>query len=128
MLDSIDLVSPFSVCLSLALCLHDVSVMSGCLGALRSLPESLFLTTLQQGSFDYLVWIDSDVVEFPADLPTTLILANPQGVTAPVVLIEEPGPLGPSQFYDTTGFVLKGRSESDPTNTDPYVEGRSVLK
>ena len=34
MLDSIDLVSPFSVCLSLALCLHDVSVMSGCLGAL----------------------------------------------------------------------------------------------
>ena len=89
---------------------------------------NLSLTTLQQGSFDYLVWIDSDVVEFPADLPTTLILANPQGVTAPVVLIEEPGPLGPSQFYDTTGFVLKGRSESDPTNTDPYVEGRSVLK
>ena len=29
-------------------------------------------------------------------------------VTAPVVLIEEPGPLGHNQFYDTTAFTLKG--------------------
>ena len=55
------------------------------------------------------MWIDSDLVEIPPDLPTTLVTANPDGVTAPMVLIEEPGPVGPNQFYDTTAFVLKVR-------------------
>ena len=29
---------------------------------------------------DYLVWLDSDVVEYPRELPTLLISANPLGV------------------------------------------------
>jgi hypothetical protein len=67
------------------------------------------LDSLDLEKFDYLVWIDSDLVEIPPDLPTTLVTANPDGVTAPMVLIEEPGPVGPNQFYDTTAFVLKVR-------------------
>lgn len=60
--------------------------------------------------FDYVMWVDSDLVSYPADLPTALIRANPEGVTAPLVLVEEPGPLGRvDQFYDTTAFVRLGR-------------------
>jgi len=84
------------------------------------------LDSLDLDKFDYLVWIDSDVVEIPPDLPTALITANPTGVTAPLVLIEEPGPLGPNQFYDTTAFVLKGRADVAVNVTDPYVVGRSI--
>merc|ERR1712205_108468 len=41
-------------------------------------------------------------------------------------LIEEPGPVGPNQFYDTTAFVLKGRAHVAANDTDPYVAGRSI--
>lgn len=75
--------------------------------------------------FDYFLWIDADVVEYPPDLPSRLILSNP-GVTAPLVLIEEPGPHGPNQFYDTTAFTLKGKGLVDPGNRQPYVVGRSL--
>ena len=67
------------------------------------------LDSIDLAEFDYLVWIDSDLVEIPPDLPTALISSNPGGVTAPMVLIEEPGPIGPNQFYDRTAFVLKVR-------------------
>ena len=84
------------------------------------------LDSIDLHAFDYLLWIDSDVIEIPADLPTTLINANPTGVTAPLVLIEEPGPLGKNQFYDTTAFVLKGRSDFAQNDSSPYVQDRSV--
>lgn len=84
------------------------------------------LDSLNISQWDYILWIDSDVVEYPTDLAWQLIEANPGGVTAPLVLIEEPGPTGPNQFYDTTAFTLKGRANHDPDNNQPFVEGRSV--
>ena len=42
------------------------------------------------------------------------------------MLIEEPGPLGPNQFYDTTAFVLEGRANEQANDTNPYVKGRSI--
>lgn len=84
------------------------------------------LDSIDLDLFDYLLWLDSDLVEIPADLVTTLIRANPTGVTAPLVLIEEPGPLGPNQFYDTTAFVLEGRANEQANDTNPYVKGRSI--
>ena len=75
--------------------------------------------------YDYTLWLDSDVVEFPSDLPTRLIRENPDGVTAPLVLIEEPGPLGTDQFYDTTAFVKRGMSNLSE-DTSPFVEGRNI--
>jgi hypothetical protein len=64
--------------------------------------------------FDYVLWIDSDLTSFPPDVPTELIRVNPDGVTAPMVLIEEPAPLGTEQFYDTTAFIRYGRSSLAP--------------
>jgi len=86
------------------------------------------LDSLNVSQWDYVMWIDADVVEYLPDLPTLLIQANPDGVTAPLVLIEEPGPDGPDQFYDTTAFTLKGKSHLMPDNAEPWVEGRSVNK
>mmetsp|Transcript_9690 Transcript_9690/g.32418 ORF Transcript_9690/g.32418 Transcript_9690/m.32418 type:complete len:449 (+) Transcript_9690:69-1415(+) len=74
--------------------------------------------------FDYVMWIDSDLVSYPPDLPSKLIRSNPHGMTAPLVLLEEPGPLGTDQFYDTTAFVLE--STLHPSNPTPYLEGRNV--
>jgi len=97
--------------------------------------------------FDYVLWIDSDLTSFPPDVPTELIRVNPDGVTAPMVLIEEPAPLGTEQFYDTTAFIRYGRSGLAPhgaqftccTSTkvqtltqkalpdrSPYYEGRNI--
>jgi hypothetical protein len=39
-------------------------------------------------NFDYVMWLDSDLVSFPPDLATHLIRVNPEGITAPLVLIE----------------------------------------
>ncbi|EKX40541.1 hypothetical protein GUITHDRAFT_113327 [Guillardia theta CCMP2712] len=93
-------------------------------GPLQNLPG--MLSSIDLRDFDYIMWMDADIVEFPFDLPSKLIFANPTGATAPLVLIEEPGPMGPNQFYDTTAFTLKGKSDLYPDLNVPYVEGRSV--
>src|ERR1700744_4882241 len=36
-------------------------------------------------AWDYPLWIDADVVEYPLDLPTRLIEGNPDGVRAQMV-------------------------------------------
>jgi len=38
------------------------------------------LDAVNVSAFDYLLWIDADVVEYPATLPSLLISANPGGV------------------------------------------------
>lgn len=53
---------------------------------------------------DMVMWIDADLVDYPADIITRLDKANPGGVTAPVVLIE-----GTRRFYDTYGYRQNGK-------------------
>jgi glycosyltransferase involved in cell wall biosynthesis len=53
---------------------------------------------------DLVMWIDADLVDYPADIITQLDRANPGGVTAPMVLVE-----GTDQFYDTYGYRQNGR-------------------
>jgi hypothetical protein len=53
---------------------------------------------------DLVMWIDADMVDYPADIITQLDRANPGGVTAPIVLVE-----GSNQFYDTYGYVQEGK-------------------
>lgn len=48
----------------------------------------------------HVFWVDADIVEWPADLPTTLYEANPTGIAAPFVLIEG----RPNHFYDTAAY------------------------
>jgi Flp pilus assembly protein TadD len=51
------------------------------------------------------LWVDADLVAYPADLPTELLRRNPGGVSAPVVLLDH----HPDRFYDVAGFVEQGR-------------------
>lgn len=56
---------------------------------------------------DYVLMLDSDLVMVPFDLPIRLQEANPDGITAPLALIE-----GMDQFYDTSGFIENGECVS----------------
>lgn len=50
--------------------------------------------------WDYVLWVDADVVEYPGDICSRLLDANPSGITAPLPLIE-----GSERLYDTFGSV-----------------------
>ena len=53
----------------------------------------------------HVLWIDADLVEYPADLATRLHALDSDGVIAPTPLIE-----GTNRFYDVRGFIdSKGR-------------------
>jgi hypothetical protein len=58
---------------------------------------------------DYVLWIDADIVQYPADLLTQLYQVNPKGITAPMVLIQ-----GCDTFYDTAGFVTLSMQNAVP--------------
>jgi tetratricopeptide (TPR) repeat protein len=51
------------------------------------------------------LWVDADLVSYPADLPTHLLRRNPLGVSAPVVLLDHHA----DRFYDVAGFVENGQ-------------------
>jgi hypothetical protein len=59
--------------------------------------------------YDYVLWIDADVVKYPLDMPTKLIAGNPNGVSAPMVLIQ-----GGDQFYDWAAFVMADKDTIMP--------------
>jgi hypothetical protein len=71
------------------------------------------LESVDLSAWDHLLWIDADVVSYPADLPTRLLKANPEGVTAPMVLVE-----GGKQFYDWAAFVEKGCDTIQPESRE----------
>ena len=62
---------------------------------------------------DYVFWVDSDLIDYPADLPMRLHATNPGGITAPLVLLDaSPARLrydaDPERFYDIGGFIERG--------------------
>jgi hypothetical protein len=57
-----------------------------------------------QDRHEAVLWIDSDIVEYPPDLPGELVARSGGGVAAPVVLLEGQE----DRFYDTAGFVEAG--------------------
>jgi len=69
------------------------------------------------GNADWVVWVDADIVGFPKDLFSQLILRADGGIAAPVVLMDgAPGAgpensdwFGPGKFYDVAGFVERMR-------------------
>lgn len=73
--------------------------------------------------FNYLLWIDADVVEYPADMPTRLLNCNPDGISAPMVYVEDGTWKG--RFYDTCGFIIKGKSHIEPDRL-PQILGRNL--
>jgi hypothetical protein len=52
---------------------------------------------------DYALWVDVDLTDYPADFISAALALNPDGVTAPAVLLEHT-----ETFYDIGGFVEPG--------------------
>lgn len=54
--------------------------------------------------FDWVCWIDADVVDYPPDIVTDLIDAAGDGIAAPLVLVEDMD----TRFYDVCAFTENG--------------------
>lgn len=67
--------------------------------------RNYMLDTYLRPEHTQVLWIDSDLVDYPADLPTQLHAANPGGISAPLVLLDQCG----TRFYDIGGFIEQGR-------------------
>jgi len=66
----------------------------------------------------HVLWIDSDLIDYPADLATRLLSVNPSAagaaIIAPLALLDaSPARLAfdpnPERFYDVGGFIEHGR-------------------
>lgn len=79
------------------------------------------LATLNLSAFDYVMWIDADVVNYQPDLPTKLIEAAGGGIAAPMVFVE-----GTERFYDPTAFIIAGRSDVWAANKQ-WMHGRNLM-
>lgn len=81
----------------------------------------MILTHTQWTSYDYILWIDADLVAYPADLPTRFITRNPSAIQAPLVLVENS-----DRFYDTCAFIIAGQSGVQPDHL-PEIPGRNLV-
>lgn len=67
----------------------------------RVADETLKAMDLEQ--WDYVLWVDADVVDYPPTLVSTFLSQNPTGITAPLPLVE-----GTERLYDTLGSIDAG--------------------
>jgi hypothetical protein len=65
--------------------------------------------------YTHVLWIDSDLVDYPAELPSLLIdAADLHTIVAPLALLAESNDpvrkvFGPNRFYDIGGFIERGK-------------------
>ena len=108
-------------------------------GVLAHIRNIVIERYLQPAAHEYVLWVDADVVDYPPNLITLLHAANPGGVTAPTVLIEDSnseayhsrcrhGICGGKaqterhyQFYDRAAFIVAGTNIS----TNPSFPGNA---
>jgi hypothetical protein len=75
------------------------------------------LQSVSVDQFDYLLWIDADIVSYPPEMPSKLMAENPSGVSSPMVLIE-----GSERFYDWLGFIQLSKKDVRPGELGPFPE------
>eukprot|EP01052_Picozoa_sp_SAG31_P022392 SAG31_NODE_1779_length_7293_cov_39.850153_5_plen_298_part_00 len=110
-------------------------VVAGVLALIRNLVIEKFL----KPEHELVLWLDADVVAYPPDLVAQLYAANPGGIVAPMVYIEDSDTLDyhrrlcrrsicgahqkqrAKQLYDRAAFVLTGSNVS----TDKAFPGNS---
>lgn len=63
--------------------------------------RNALLDAIDLGAYDYLYWIDIDIIEWPTGLIAWALEHNPDGVSAPAVLLHRYA----DRFYDTWGFL-----------------------
>jgi hypothetical protein len=78
---------------------------------------------------EWVLWVDADLVDYPADLPAQLYAASPGNIVAPLVLIEGTSdrPEGPA-FYDTLGFIHGGQRTPARPPYWPGANGSSLVE
>lgn len=74
-----------------------------------AIARNLLLQKHLRDCHEYVLWIDSDLVDYPPSLPTQLLEVNPGGVTAPLILIEPCDTPQDYLFYDVAAFIEAGR-------------------
>jgi hypothetical protein len=52
----------------------------------------------------HVLWIDSDLIDYPAELPSLLMAAAPGAIVAPFAMLDK----WPNRFYDIGGFIEQG--------------------
>jgi hypothetical protein len=75
------------------------------------------LAAIRQAMIDYhlrderwVFWVDLDIVDYSADLISTLIRRSEGGIAAPMIFMADAtAPTGGPLFFDTAGFVEQGR-------------------
>lgn len=67
--------------------------------------RNIMLSRTNLNDYDYLYVIDSDIVSYPYDFVSRAIGLNPNGITAPVMLIENS-----NVFYDWCGYQKKNHT------------------
>lgn len=58
----------------------------------------------------HVLWIDSDLIDYPADLPTQLmeVVGDTPTIAAPIALLDTTKHTHKHRFYDIGGFIEKG--------------------
>jgi hypothetical protein len=66
--------------------------------------RNTLLSAIDLADYDYLYWIDIDVIRWPEGFIAWALERNPDGVTAPAVTLDR----YVDRFYDTWGFLENG--------------------
>jgi len=80
------------------------------------------LTKIDFDRYDYILWIDTDVVDYPIDLPTRLINANPNGIAGGYIFVEKMV----DRFYDCGAYIEEGSDHIQP-DVFKEIRGRNVF-
>lgn len=67
--------------------------------------RNALLDSIDLGAYDYLYWVDIDLIGWPEGLIAWALEHNPDGVTAPAVVLHR----YQDRFYDTWGFLEQGK-------------------
>lgn len=67
--------------------------------------RNALLGSIDLGAYDYLYWIDVDIIQWPVGLLDWALDHNPDGVSAPAVALHRYA----DRFYDTWGFLEHGQ-------------------
>lgn len=84
--------------------------------------RNIMLSRTDIDAYDYIYVIDSDIVNYPEFFPSRAVGLNTNGITAPIMLIENT-----TRFYDWCGYQIKGRTSINSEFAD-YIMMRGCSK
>ncbi len=67
--------------------------------------RNALLSTIDLGAYDYLYWVDVDIIHWPDGLLDWALTENPDGISAPAVVLHR----YQDRFFDIWGFLSDGR-------------------